>query len=106
MIGFESEEVTLQKLRERLRNMSDTELVQFGKIVSKLSAGPTGTSNPFKRQLEEARSEWKRRIKTSRLCSWLSMPFPSLSLADITAELVCSINSFEALGLSHKLEMI
>jgi hypothetical protein len=58
MIGFE--------LRERLRNMSDTELVQFGKTVSKLSGGPTGTSNPFKRQLEEARAEWKQRRLSRR----------------------------------------
>jgi hypothetical protein len=32
-IAFESEEVTLQKLRERLRQMSDEELIKFGKLV-------------------------------------------------------------------------
>jgi hypothetical protein len=63
MIGFESDEAVLQKLRERLRKMSDDELIQFGKSVAKLSGGPTGTSNPFKRQLNEARAEWKRRQK-------------------------------------------
>jgi hypothetical protein len=61
MIGFESEEIVLNKLRERLRSMTDDELIQFGKAVAVLSAGPTGTSNPFKQQLEEARAEWKRR---------------------------------------------
>ena len=30
-IAFESEEVSLQKLRERLRLMSDEELIKFGK---------------------------------------------------------------------------
>jgi len=32
-IAFESDEVQLQKLRERLRLMSDEELVKFGKMV-------------------------------------------------------------------------
>ena len=63
MIGFESDEAVLQKLRERLRNITDNELIQFGKSVAKLSAGPAGTSNPFQRQLEEAIAEWKRRKK-------------------------------------------
>jgi hypothetical protein len=66
MIGFESDEAILQKLRERLSSMTDNELIQFGRTVSKLSEGPTGISNPFKRQLEEARAEWKRRKVTSR----------------------------------------
>jgi hypothetical protein len=63
MIGFESDEASLQKLQERLRCMTDAELIQFGKTVRSLSAGPTGTSNPLKQQLEEARREWKRRRK-------------------------------------------
>ena len=57
MIGFESDEAILQKLRERLRNMTDEELVKFGKQVRKLA------ENPFQRQLEEARTEWERRKK-------------------------------------------
>jgi hypothetical protein len=61
MIGFESGEAILQKLRERLSSMTDNELIQFGRTVSELSEGPTGTSNPFQRQLDEARAEWKRR---------------------------------------------
>jgi hypothetical protein len=59
MIGFESDEPILQKLRERLRNMTDEELIKFGKQVRKLA------ENPFQRQLEEARAEWKRRKQLS-----------------------------------------
>jgi hypothetical protein len=60
MIGFESDEAILQRLRERLRSMTDEELIEFVKAVRGLSAGPSGTSNSFKRQLDEARAEWKR----------------------------------------------
>jgi len=35
--------------------MTDEELIKFGKDVRKLA------ENPFQRQLEEARAEWKRR---------------------------------------------
>ena len=55
MIGFESEEVILEKLRGRLRRMTDEELIRFGKDVRKLA------ENPFQRQLEEARAAWRRR---------------------------------------------
>jgi hypothetical protein len=64
MIG-ESDEAILRKLRERLRSMTNAELIQFGKTVRGLSGGSTRTSNPFKRQLDEARAEWKRRRKQS-----------------------------------------
>jgi hypothetical protein len=37
--------------------MTDAELIKFGKEVRKLA------ENPFQRQLEEARREWKRRGK-------------------------------------------
>ena len=33
-IAFESDEFALQKLRERLRQMSDEELIKFGKNCS------------------------------------------------------------------------
>ncbi len=55
MIGFESDEAILHKLQERLRRMTDEELIKFGKDVRRLA------ENPFQRQLEEARREWKRR---------------------------------------------
>jgi hypothetical protein len=61
-IAFESQETQLQKLRERLRAMSDEELIAFGKSVRKLAEprvipGP----DPWKMQLKEARAEWRRR---------------------------------------------
>jgi hypothetical protein len=62
MIGFESDEVALQKLRARLRNMTEEQLIQFGKSVRELAApSVTATANSFQRQLDEARVEWKRR---------------------------------------------
>ena len=54
-ISFQSEEIVLNKLRERLRRMTDEELIKFGKDVRRLA------ENPFQKQLEEAREEWKRR---------------------------------------------
>lgn len=61
-IAFESEEVQLQKLRERLRKLSDDELIKFGRDVKKLS-GPRVSCipDPWQAQLEEARAEWRRR---------------------------------------------
>jgi len=61
-IAFESQEVTLQKLRERLRLMSDEELIKFGKQVRALSAPRNGVVNdPWPAQLRAAREEWRRR---------------------------------------------
>jgi uncharacterized protein HemY len=54
-ISFQSDEEVLRKLRERLRKMTDEELIRFGKEVRWLA------ENPFQKQLEEARREWKRR---------------------------------------------
>ena len=54
-ISFESEEIILEKLRERLRRMTDEELIKFGKDVRRLA------ENPFARQLAEARAQWRRR---------------------------------------------
>jgi hypothetical protein len=54
-ISFQSDEEVLRKLRERLCKMTDEELIRFGKEVRRLA------ENPFERQLEEARREWKRR---------------------------------------------
>jgi hypothetical protein len=47
-------------LRDKLRRMTDEELIKFGKEVRKLA------ENPFQRQLEEARAEWKRRKLQSK----------------------------------------
>jgi hypothetical protein len=66
-IAFESEEVLLQKLRERLRLMSDEDLVKFGKQVRALSAPRVGvTHDPWPAQLREARAEWRRRHPKSQ----------------------------------------
>jgi hypothetical protein len=54
-INFESDEIILKKLRERLSRMTDQELIRFGKDVRRLA------ENPFQRQLDEARAEWRRR---------------------------------------------
>jgi hypothetical protein len=54
-ISFQSDEEVLRKLRDKLRRMTDEELIKFGKEVRKLA------ENPFQRQLEEARAESKRR---------------------------------------------
>jgi hypothetical protein len=54
-ISFQSDEEVLRKLRDKLRKMTDEELIRFGKDVRRLA------ENPFQRQLEEAKREWKRR---------------------------------------------
>jgi uncharacterized protein HemY len=56
-ISFQSDEEVLRNLRDKLRKMTDEELVRFGKEVRRLA------ENPFQKQLEEARKEWKRRRK-------------------------------------------
>ena len=56
MIGFESSDVQLKKLRERLQAMSDEELIKFGKYARGLCGlRVSGTGDPFKVQLDEAR---------------------------------------------------
>ena len=64
-ISFQSEEEVLRKLRDKLRRMTDEELIKFGKDVQRLA------ENPFTRQLAEARAEWKRRKspRTARLAA-------------------------------------
>ena len=66
-ISFDSEEIILEKLRGRLRRMTDKELIEFGKNVRKLA------ENPFQRQLDEARAEWKRRKKRPVLAGKTSL---------------------------------
>jgi hypothetical protein len=59
-ISFQSDEEVLRKLRDKLRKMTDEELVRFGKEVRRLA------ENPFQRQLDEARAEWTRRKTTKQ----------------------------------------
>ena len=62
MIGFESEDVYVRRLRERLQTMCDEELIEFGKYARSLAGiRVSGLPDPYKVQLEEARAEWRRR---------------------------------------------
>ena len=62
VIGFDSEETTLRKLREQLRLMSDEELIAFGRYARTLAGFRiSGTGDPYKVKLDEARAEWRRR---------------------------------------------
>ena len=58
-IAIESSD-ELEQLRNRLRKMTDAQLVSFGKAARSLCRDPK-CPDTFKRQLEEARAEWKRR---------------------------------------------
>jgi hypothetical protein len=58
-IAIESSD-ELEQLRARLRKMSDDELVHFGKGARSLYRDPR-CPDTFKRQLKEARAEWRRR---------------------------------------------
>jgi len=71
-IAFESDEVQLQKLRDRLRQMSDEELIKFGnRFVRALSAPRVSvTPDPWKAQLKEAREEWRNETLGTGGCPW------------------------------------
>jgi hypothetical protein len=65
--------VDLDALRARLQDITDRELVEFGKemhaLVFPLTYGSDGrpTISAFSIQLDEARAEWRRRVaKSSR----------------------------------------
>jgi len=58
-IAFESRD-ELEELRKRLNKMSDEQLVRFGKAARSLCRDPR-CPDTFKRQLQEARAEWRRR---------------------------------------------
>jgi len=49
----------LEQLRTRLRKMSETQLVSFGKAARSLCRDPK-CPEVFKRQLEEAKTEWRQ----------------------------------------------
>jgi hypothetical protein len=62
-IAFESEESKLKKLLERLRLMSDEELIRFGRSVRNLVRAKRVSATPdsWPAQLEAAREERRRR---------------------------------------------
>ena len=49
-----------EQLRTRLRKVTDAQLVSFGKAARFLCRDPK-CPEVFKRQLEEAKTEWRRR---------------------------------------------
>jgi hypothetical protein len=55
-IAFESEQARVQKLRDRLRTMSDNELIRFGKAARSLCKNQLDREE-FGWQLREARSD-------------------------------------------------
>jgi hypothetical protein len=62
MIQIEPDDI--ERIRERIRKMSDAELRKYGRAArdladSKKNYGPPNPS--FKIQLDEARAEWRRR---------------------------------------------
>jgi len=59
-ISVQSDDEVLRKLRDKLRKTTDEELIRFGKEARRLA------ENPFQRQLEEARREWKRRKRLQK----------------------------------------
>ena len=58
-IAIESSD-ELEQLRNRLRKMTDAQLVSFGKAARSLCRD-SRCPETFKRQLEEAVAEWRRR---------------------------------------------
>jgi hypothetical protein len=71
MYQFTGEGVDLDQLRERLRGMTDEELLQFGKAARNMCSPEANLGKPprkaFVIQLEEARAEWKRRKERKQL---------------------------------------
>jgi hypothetical protein len=74
-IGFESEEIQLQKLRERLRLMSDEELIRFGRSVRDLVRAKRVSATPdsWPAQLKVAREECRRRYPRPPKSAWRSL---------------------------------
>jgi hypothetical protein len=63
-IAIESSD-ELEQLCNRLRKMTDAQLVSFGKAARSLCRDPK-CPEVFKRQLEEAKTEWRRRRTRKR----------------------------------------
>jgi len=55
----------LEQLHNGLRKMTDAQLVSFGKAARSLCPDPK-CPEVFKRQLEEAKTEWRRRHPKAR----------------------------------------
>ena len=63
--GVRLEESTIEQVRERLRKMTDAQLLSFGKSAASVCKIVPFVNDPppraFVVQLEEARAEWRRR---------------------------------------------
>jgi hypothetical protein len=59
------DEIDVNEVRERLRKMTDRQLVEFGKAASLMCSPAVNFGKPpreaFLIQLREARAEWRRR---------------------------------------------
>jgi hypothetical protein len=74
MIGFESSETYIRRQRERLQAMDDEELIKFGKYAKSLAGiRVSGLPDPYKIQLDEAKTEWRRRHPKQ---SWFPQNLP------------------------------
>jgi hypothetical protein len=66
MIQTEPED--LERIRARIRKMSDRELRQYGRAAADMADPRKNHGNPnpsFQIQLDEARAEWRRRHRKS-----------------------------------------
>lgn len=65
-VGFQP--LQIEEWRERLRKMSDEELIRFGRAVLGMRSPEANLAHPprsiFVDQLQEARAEWRRRHPT------------------------------------------
>jgi hypothetical protein len=67
-MDIQADSEDIEKLRERLRNMTDPELRQYGRSATLMSDSPKSFGQPtlaFAVQLEEARAEWRKRHPSS-----------------------------------------
>jgi hypothetical protein len=63
-IGFMSPEDSLRALEQRLKTMTDAELIRYGRSVRSLAYDPRPVAVPddiWHRHLALARQEWRRR---------------------------------------------
>ena len=71
MNGIKLEGFDIEKLRERLRKMTDKELREFGEAAKYMVSPRANMGKPplpaFVLQLEEARAEWRRRAELRNL---------------------------------------
>jgi hypothetical protein len=62
-VGFQP--LQIEEVRVRLRKMSDTDLIRFGRAAAGMCSLEANFGRPprqvFVEQLEEARAEWRRR---------------------------------------------